>query len=186
MDTEVVAKQLLGKLLVREIENKRIAGMIVETEAYLGQKDLGCHASKGKTERNKSMFLIGGTAYVYFIYGMYYLFNVVTRSIDEPEAVLIRALEPVEGIDEMIINRNNQSKIISLTNGPGKLTKALIINKSLNGHDLLHSPLYLEDYKSIDICDIHTSTRIGIDYAKEWKDKMLRYYIKNNKHISKK
>ncbi len=183
-DTVEVAKELLGSLLVREFDGAILTGMIVETEAYLGKIDLGCHASKGKTKRNQSMFLSGGHAYVYLIYGMYHMLNFVTKDVDQPEAVLIRAVEPIDGFDVIRANRNNVKKDIDLTNGPGKLTKAYGITNELDGHCLSKSPLYVESYKSFSDKEITHSKRIGIDYAGEWKDKLLRFYIKDNKYVS--
>ena len=130
-----VAKELLGKLLVRMWDGKRISGIIIETEAYIGEDDPACHASVGKTPRNCIMYGQAGFAYVYFIYGMYFCLNVVTERYGFPAAVLIRALEPVEGIEWMKKWRN-KDKLSELTSGPGKLTQALFITKELNGVDL--------------------------------------------------
>jgi DNA-3-methyladenine glycosylase len=190
-DTAQVARQLLGKLLVREEDGKRISGIIVETEAYLGLSDRAAHSFGGrKTRRNEAMYGQGGHAYVYFIYGMYFCLNAVTGPAGVPEAVLIRALEPVEGLDFMAAGRYNTeyAKLSSrqkanLVNGPGKLCIALAIDKSLNGEDLCGGRLYIEDRPGVpEVC---VSKRIGIDYAGEDRDLPLRFYIKNNKYVSK-
>lgn len=172
--TEIVARELLGKVLVRKIGKKKLAGMIVETEAYVGPHDLACHASKGKTERNKVMFEPASVWYVYFIYGMHHCLNIVTESKDYPSAVLIRALEPLENIK-------------SSTNGPAKLCRALNITKNLNNTSAVSkdSVLYIEDRKiAIPKNKIIRAKRIGVDYAGKWKDKFLRFYIKENIFVS--
>jgi DNA-3-methyladenine glycosylase len=190
-DTVTVARQLLGKLLVHEVDGKRMSGIIVETEAYLGTKDRAAHSFGGRrTPRNEAMYSLGGHAYVYFIYGMYYCFNVVTGHEGVPEAVLVRALEPVESLDFMAAARfktdyahlSSRQKI-NLSNGPGKLCMALNIDRSLNGEDLCGSRIYIEDRtETPEIC---SSKRIGIDYAGEDKDLPLRFYIQSNKYVSK-
>ncbi|MBP1743155.1 MAG: DNA-3-methyladenine glycosylase [Firmicutes bacterium] len=190
-DTATVARQLLGKLLVSEARGKRVSGIIVETEAYLGIDDRAAHSFGGrKTRRNEAMYALGGHAYVYFIYGMYFCFNAVTGQEGVPEAVLIRALEPVEGLDFMAAERFNTDyaklssrQKINLTNGPGKLCMALSIDRSLNGEDLCGDKLYIEDRPvSPEVC---SGKRIGIDYAGEDRDLPLRFYIKNNRFVSK-
>ena len=188
--TKNVAKNLLGKKIIRIIDNKKIVCRIVETEAYIGPMDKASHSfNNKKTKRTKTMYKKGGTIYIYLIYGMYYLLNIVTEKKDYPSAVLIRAIEPINGIDLIKKNRSIKSKKdIDLTNGPGKLTQALKIDKSLNGKRLSkRNKIYIEDSKNnIKDIDIVKSKRINIDYAKEWKDKFLRFYIKDNKFISKK
>lgn len=191
-DTVTVAKELLGKILVHHIDGKIIKGRIVETEAYLGLIDKAAHSYGGKkTKRVESLYGFPGTAYIYFIYGMYYCFNIVTEKPGIPEAVLIRGIEPLEGIDNMAIYRfrkeykdltNYQKK--NLTNGPGKLSMAFNLDKSLDREDLCGESLYLLDDK---VCnyDIVETSRIGIDYAEEAKDWPLRFYIKNNSFVSK-
>lgn len=176
----------MGKKLVRTYKGKRISGIITETEAYLGLIDKGCHSYGGKiTERLKTMYLDGGHAYVYFIYGMYYCFNVVTRTHAHPEAVLVRALEPLEGIDLMRSFRQ-QDNLKNLTTGPGKLAQALKITKEQNGLSLLEDQIFIEDHIKIPASKIISRPRIGIDYAEEAKDWPLRFYIKDNQFISKK
>jgi len=180
--TTEIAKQLLGKFLCRKINGKLYVGKIVETESYLGEKDLACHTSKGKTKRNEVMFGPTGHAYVYFIYGMYHCFNVVTEEENNPCAVLIRALEPIN----MPYDKNTKS-CVPTTNGPAKLCREFEIDKKLNGYDLtLGKKLWIENGDIIEPNQIKRSKRIGVDYAGIWKDRLLRFYIKNNKFVSKK
>lgn len=189
-DTLIVAKELLGKTLVHKIDGKILKGRIVETEAYLGVIDKAAHAYGGKrTKRVETMYGLPGTAYVYLIYGMYYCFNIVTKEEGIPEAVLIRAIEPLEGIDDMALNRfgktyedlDNYQKN-NLTNGPGKLSMALNIDKTLDKEDMCKDILYLEDKE--DKFNIIETTRIGIDYAEEAKDFPYRFYIDGNRYVS--
>ncbi len=181
--TTELAKQLLGKFLCRKINGKLYVGKIVETEAYLGKKDLACHTSKGMTERNKIMFGPAGYAYVYFVYGMYHCFNVVTEKENNPCAVLIRALEPTKTHNRNVIN----SVSTKLLNGPAKLCREFQIDKKLNGYDLtLGKKLWLENGKKIKLDQIKKTKRIGVDYAGNWRDRLLRFYIKDNKFVSKK
>jgi len=183
-NTIEVAKDLLGKVLVREAPAGRMAVKIVETEAYCGPHDKACHASKGMTDRNKVMFGEPGHAYVYFIYGMYYCLNLVTEGDGYPAAVLIRAGEPLEGIDVMRGPRKKAKKDRDLTSGPGKLCMALAIDRELNGADLCKKgPLYVEE-GARDHFEIVSGKRIGVDYAAEYKDKPWRFYIKNNPFVS--
>ena len=178
--TEKVAKELLGKFLCRKIDNKLYVGKIVETEAYLGKKDLACHTSKGMTERNKIMFGPAGHAYIYFIYGMYHCLNVVTEEENNPCAVLIRALEsdPVETQHCCVSTK--------LLNGPAKLCREFEIDKKLNGHDLtIGKELWIENGEKIKSNQIKKSKRVGVDYAGIWKDRLLRFYIKDNEFVSK-
>lgn len=182
-----VAPELLGKILVRKIGDKVIAGKIVETEAYVGEEDLACHARNGKTERNKVMYERGGLIYIYLIYGMYYNFNIVTASEHVPEAVLIRALEPMRGLDIAKENLKKFGRVRSdkdFMKGPGKLCAALGLDKSFYGEDITDSDrVWVED--SLEKCEIETSTRVGIDYADVYRDKLWRYTIKGNKFLSK-
>lgn len=186
--TELVAKELLGKVLVRKINDKKLSGMIVETEAYIGPHDLASHASKGKTDRTQVMFSCGGIWYVYIIYGFYYCLNIVTEMKDYPSAVLIRALEPLEGIEKMKENRKTD-KIANLTSGPGKLCQAFEIKKNIDGTSAIskNSELYIADCNiEIPTDQIVKAKRIGVDYAGVWKDKLLRFYIKDNPFVSRK
>ena len=164
--TITVARELLGKILVRQTDATMLSGVIVETEAYCGSADSACHAHRGKTLRNAVMFDRAGVAYVYFTYGMHYLLNLVTEEEGNPCAVLVRALLPVSGLDEMQSRRKRHGK--ELTNGPAKLCQALAIDKSLNGWDLTRGErLWVENHQRVQACDILSTPRIGIDYARE-------------------
>src|SRR5882762_4146690 len=179
-----IARQLLGKILTTKINNLITGGMIVETEAY-SYKERGCHAFKGRTQRNEVMFEQGGKAYVYLCYGVHEMFNVVTNKTGKADAILIRALEPVSGI-EIMQDRMGVNSSKRITSGPGKLTRALGIDRKLNGEELKKNIIWIED-KGIQIKQtaIVRSARIGIDYAGE--DALLpwRFTIKGNKWISK-
>lgn len=180
-----VARELLGKLLVVPAGAKRVSGKIVEVEAYRGPQDRAAHSYGGRrTKRTEPMYGIGGTAYVFFVYGMYYQFNVVTNAADTPHAVLIRAVEPVEGI-ELMRERRGVRADRDLTNGPGKLCIALDIDRRLDGADLLDSNVWLEKGEQIARSQIQRGPRIGIDYAEEWKEKPWRFWIRNNPFVSR-
>ena len=185
-NTVKVARELLGKLLVVPADNgKRVSGMIVETEAYLGVVDRAAHSYGGRrTARNEVMYGGGGHAYVYFVYGMYFQFNVVNGPANHPQAVLIRALEPVEGISIMR-ERRGEMKDRNLTSGPGKLCIAMGIDRSLNGEDLLGEKVWLEEFKKITPKQITVGKRIGIDYAAEDAEKPWRFWIRENLFVSK-
>src|SRR6185503_11185726 len=182
-----VARDLLGKLLVVPNRNgKRVSGKIVEVEAYRGPQDRAAHSfGRRRTKRTETMYRIGGTVYVFFVYGMYYQFNVVTNVADAPHAVLIRAIEPVEGIELMRKRRAGQPDH-NLTNGPGKLCIALGIDRKLDAADLLGNQVWLEDGEKIPRLRIASGPRIGIDYAEEWIDKPWRFWIKDNQFVSRK
>lgn len=184
-DAHLVAYDLLGKVLVHEDQNRRVSGMIVELEVYSGPEDAASHSYKnlGST-RTDVQFHVGGFAYVYTIYGVYHCFNVVVNKPHKPEAVFIRALEPLEGIEIMQKKRKTENTA-NLCSGPGKLCMALDINKTHNGADLCNGTLYLEHYKSFSKDEVQNSPRINIDYAGEAKDYLWRYYIKNNRFVSK-
>lgn len=179
--TVLIAKDLLGAYLLRQLGNKLLIGKIVETEAYLGIKDPACHSYRGKTERCKVMFEEGGHFYVYFIYGFYHCLNVVTERKGVPEAVLIRAIEPIEGIKLMKKFRKGKK---NLTSGPGLLCQALKIDRSFNGHPVWKKPLqiYKKDSHNFEIVQ---KERVGVDYAGKAKNWRLRFYIKDNPYISK-
>ena len=181
-----VARTLLGKLLVVPARNgKRVSGKIVEVEAYRGPQDRAAHSYGGRrTKRTETMYGIGGTAYVFFVYGMYNQFNVVTNVADTPHAVLIRALEPVEGIELMRKRRPGKSDH-NLTNGPGKLCIALGIDRTLDAADLLGERVWLEDPARPPRSRISSGPRIGIDYAEEWIDKPWRFWIRDNPFVSR-
>ena len=180
----LIAKELLGKHLYTCIRGKVTSGIIVETEAY-SQREKGCHAFNGQTPRNRIMFGNGGFAYVYLCYGIHHLFNIVTNTEGIADAVLIRALEPQEG-QSLMMKRMNVPSIKKITSGPGKLTKALGIDRRLNGKYLLNDEVWVQDNgSSISRNDIVASKRIGIDYA--GKDALLpwRFTIKDNLWVSK-
>jgi len=181
-----VARELLGKLLVVPAANgARVSGMIVETEAYRGPRDRASHAYGGRrTKRTETMYLRGGAAYVYFVYGMYYQFNVVTNVKNTPHAVLVRALQPVEGIETMRSRRHGQPDH-NLSNGPGKLCIALGIDRQLDRADLLGDRVWLEDVEKISRSRIASGPRIGIDYAEEWVEKPWRFWIRDNPFVSR-
>ena len=181
-----VARELLGKLLVVPAPNgKRISARIVEVEAYRGPQDRAAHSYGGRrTKRTETMYGIGGTAYVFFVYGMYYQFNVVTNAPDTPHAILIRAVEPVEGIELMRKRRHGQSDH-NLSNGPGKLCIAMGIDRQLDAADLLGDRVWLEDSENINRSRIMSGPRIGIDYAEGWIDKPWRFWIRDNPYVSR-
>jgi DNA-3-methyladenine glycosylase len=178
-----VARDLLGKVLVRRLRGKNLAGRIVETEAYVGPHDLACHASKGKTARTSIMFEEGGCAYIYMIYGFYFCLNAVTEVRDYPAAVLIRAIEPLDEVAVMKRLRGTDHAT-SIGSGPGKLCMAMGIDKKLNGVDLAGDTLGIEDRKLV-VGRIGTAPRVGVDYAGEYKDKPWRFYLKGNPHVSR-
>ena len=170
-----VARQLLGKTLFHKKNGKVTSGIIIETEAYLGKTDPACHTFGGrKTPKVTSMYQMGGCSYVYFIYGIHFCFNVVTRTENEPEAVLIRALIPQLGIDEMK-QRRNQSLEKNLCSGPGKLCQALAIDRSCDGLELQGPELWIEDQSIYSKIKIQSSPRIGIGSAGEAKAWPLRF-----------
>lgn len=188
-DTIAVSKDLLGKILVHESSQGKTAGIIVETEAYRGPEDQAAHSSGGRrTPRNEVMYGQKGHAYVYFIYGLYYCINVTAGPAPgKPEAVLIRALEPVDGVDLMAKRRGlPDGKAVTLTSGPSRLCMAMGISKDQNNLDVTVLPLYITDASSVNPADIAETTRIGVDYAGEWKNKPWRFYVKGNKYVSKK
>lgn len=203
-DTLVVARELLGKILVHKIDNKIVAGKIVETEGYLGVKDKAAHVYGGKkTPRVMPLYGPPGTAYIYQIYGMYVCLNAITKEEGEPQGVLIRAVEPLIGLNYMSSNRNDKSYIeltkkerLNLTSGPSKLCMAMDITKKLNNTMLLGGELFIieadDNIKEIyetkeEVCgDIVESKRIGIDYAEEARDYLYRFYYRDNPYVSKK
>jgi DNA-3-methyladenine glycosylase len=177
----IVAKELLGKLLIRKTLDGRIVARIVEVEAYGGSDDAASHAYRGLTERNRVMFGKPGFAYVYFIYGNHYCLNVKAETEGVPGAALVRAVEVIQGMKLARRNRGLHS-LNELSNGPGKLTKALHISKAENGLDLVKSKeLYICESEGDNRWEISTSPRVGI---KEGIDNLWRFYIKNNKTVS--
>lgn len=179
-----VAKNLLGKVLVHKTKEGTTKGIIVETESYMGKIDKAAHSyKKGSYERTKIQYEQGGYAYVYMIYGMYYCMNVTANKENLPEAVLIRALEPLENI-ELMQKRRKTNNIKNLCSGPGKLASAMGITKEQYGLDLLGDELYIEDYNKTEF-EIEATKRINIDYAEEAKDFLWRFIIKGNPYVSK-
>jgi len=191
-DALIVAKELLGNLIVKKVGNDILVAKIVEVEAYRGTIDKAAHSYSGKaTNRTKIMYGDGGFAYVYLIYGMYYCMNIVASTIDNPEAILIRAVEPIDGIDIMSklrygkdFNDITKKQKINLTNGPGKLCIALNITKEDNGVDMYGEDFYILNNEKKDFT-IETSKRINIDYSEEAKDFDWRFFIKDNIYVSK-
>ena len=183
-----VARELLGKrLVVAAPGGERLAGVIVETEAYAGPEDKASHAyGNRRTRRTETMFAEGGTAYVYFIYGMYHQLNVVTNRADVPHAVLLRALEPVEGVELMRENRP-VARDLDLTSGPGKLCRALRVDLSFDGEDLTGRRIWIEDAGArVKPNEIASGARVGIDYAAEYAEKPWRFWLKGNPYVSRK
>jgi DNA-3-methyladenine glycosylase len=189
-DPLVVARELLGKTVVHETAEGITSGRVVETEAYLGPEDKASHAFGNlRTKRTQTQFGPKGHAYIYLIYGMYYCFNVTSGAVHgKPEAVLFRALQPLEGVELMMKRRPKAgAKKENLANGPSKLCQALALTKALNGAELTIPPFYIRDdgvmvpYENV----VHTA-RIGVDYADEWKHELWRFYVKDNSFVSKK
>ncbi len=182
-DTLTVASDLLGQILVREMDEGTIRAAIVETEAYLGRKDDAAHSYKGKSERVRVQYGPGGMAYIYMIYGLYYCLNITTGPIGEPEVVLLRALEPLEGL-ELMKKRRSSDKLKGLCSGPGKLCMAFNIDRTLYGANLCEpGPLYIEKGGTPD--RISTSKRIGIDYAVTSRDALWRFTVSGSAYLSR-
>jgi len=174
-----VARQLLGQRLVHQLDGIRLAGRIVETEAYIDQTDLACHARFGRTPRSQVMFGPPGHAYVYFTYGMHWMLNVVTEAKDFPAAVLIRAILPDEGVPSMQARRGPRTSA-HLADGPGKLAQALGIDKALNGQDLCApgAALFVERAGRVPAAAVHTGPRIGLNRTPEpWKSIPWRFWV---------
>jgi len=186
-DVVKIARELLGKVLVTNINGQHTAGIIVETEAYAGPTDKACHAfCNRRTRRTNVMFEEGGVAYVYLCYGIHHLLNVVTHVADAPYAVLIRGIEPLEGIDEMLERRGAELFKPSLTAGPGSLSAAMGIKTALSGVSLQGPEIFIED-RGIKIpeSEIVAGTRVGVAYAAEDALLPYRFSIKANKYVSK-
>jgi len=177
-----IARQLLGKLIVRNFHGERLIGRIVEVEAYRGSLDPASHAYRGKTMRNEVMFWEGGHLYVYFTYGMHFCANVVTQREGVAEAVLIRGIEPVRGIETMRRLRGRRVKDKDLTNGPAKFCEAFGIKRAENGLSLLGDEIYLVRGEPVKKSLIGVSTRIGI---RTGTDKKWRFFVKGNPWVSK-
>ena len=181
-DTEIVARELLGAVLECRTPDGVARGRIVETEAYIGEHDLACHAAAGHTPRTAPLYGSPGTAYVYFIYGMYWCFNAVTRAVGHPSAVLVRALEPVEGIGLMRRRRPTARRDADLTNGPGKLCLALGIDGRLNCHALQRLPLVIRQGSDVPDENVTVTPRIGITQSADWP---LRWFVSDSPFVSK-
>ncbi len=178
-----VARECIGKILVRELGNRWLAGRIVETEAYRGPEDRAAHSFGGRrTLRTEVMFGPAGHAYMFLIYGMYWNFNIVTGREGDPHAVLVRAIEPLLGIGVMAKNRGLAKESPTLTNGPGKLCQALGLNRAHYGLDLCRAELFLADGPPAPVA---RSPRIGVDYAGIWASKPWRFYDPKSRHVSK-
>lgn len=171
-DTILVAQELLGKWLIHDSGGIERIGKIVEVEAYLGERDLAAHSSKGLTERTKIMFGPPGHAYVYLIYGVHHCMNVVTERAGHASAVLLRAIEPVKNM-------------AGRTQGPGLLCRAMAIDRRLNAHDLLSEDFFIAEPDIVGKISIVKRPRIGVDYAKHWARRRLRFYIRNNPFVSR-
>jgi DNA-3-methyladenine glycosylase len=181
-DTEAVARELLGAILECRTEDGVAAGRIVETEAYIGAHDLACHAAAGRTARTAPLYGRPGIAYVYFIYGMYWCFNAVTRAEDEPSAVLVRAIEPTMGVDLMKRRRAKARRPVDLTNGPGKLCLALGIDGRHNWQSLQRAPVVIRAGDPVPDRDVIITPRIGITESADWP---LRWLIADNPYVSR-
>ncbi len=181
-----VSKDLLGKYLFTNLNGQVSAGMIVETEAYCGRNDKACHANNNRrTARTEIMYAEGGKAYVYLCYGIHHLFNVVTNVEGTADAVLVRAVEPVEGLDWMLIRRNMGKAGPSLTAGPGSMSTALGITTKLYGQDLLDDTIWIEDRGiAVPEADIVASPRVGVQYAAEDALRPWRFRVKGNAFTS--
>jgi DNA-3-methyladenine glycosylase len=185
-DVVSVAKQLLGKLLFTNIDGVITGGMITETEAYDGIVDKACHAYGGRnTNRTATLYLSGGVTYVYLCYGIHHLLNVVSGKEGNPQAVLIRAIEPTQGIETMLLRRKMEKLAPRITAGPGALSQALGIAKQLNAKDLSANEIWIEDFANYKDQEIVATTRIGVAYAQEHALWPFRFYVKGNKFVSK-
>jgi DNA-3-methyladenine glycosylase len=184
-----VAQELLGQRLVRIVDGIRLAGTIVETEAYLGIVDRASHSFGGRrTKRTETMYADGGAAYVFLNYGIHHLLNVVTENAGVPSAVLLRAIEPTEGIDNMYSFRPTAKSLTEISSGPGKLGAAFAIDRSLDNEDLVTSQrLFIERARISPLPPrlVIQAPRIGVDYALEWADRPLRFYLRDNAHVSR-
>lgn len=182
-----IARALLGKCLVTRLNGVKTAGLIVETEAYEGATDRACHAfGRRKTRRNEAMFEEGGRAYVYLCYGLHLMFNVVTNRVGEPDAVLIRAVEPLEGSEAMLARRGMEKIQPPLSSGPGNLAAAMGITRQMDKKPLHGPDLWIEDRgRNVQPDEIASGRRIGVEYAGKDADKPWRFWIKQNPWVSK-
>jgi DNA-3-methyladenine glycosylase len=180
-ETEIVAREMLGAIIECRSADGTASGMIVETEAYVGEHDPACHAAVGRTKRTAPLYGRPGLSYVYFIYGVHWCFNAVTREEGLPSAVLVRAVEPIDGIDLMRSRRGPKVQGVNLTNGPGKLCEALGIDGSMNDLSLQKYPLVVRAGESVSDEEVAVGSRIGITKAADWP---LRYVIRGNQWVS--
>ncbi|MEO8881773.1 MAG: DNA-3-methyladenine glycosylase [Gemmatimonadaceae bacterium] len=180
-DTEQVARDLLGAVVRHTTSDGVASGRIVETEAYIGEHDLACHAAAGLTQRTRWLYGAPGTAYVYFIYGVHWCFNAVTRKVGLPSAVLVRALEPLSGV-ELMRERRGSVGDRDLANGPGKLCEALAITGTLNGAPLRRGPIEILRGEEFPDSRVVITPRIGITKSADWP---LRWYVSDNPYVSK-
>lgn len=186
-DVVEISKELIGKVLCTRIGNSPVtSGIITETEAYCGRNDKACHANNSRTERNEIMYRAGGVAYIYLCYGIHHLFNVVTNRRELADAVLIRAVEPLDGKKTMLDRRNADKIKPALTAGPGRLTQALGITTGFYGADLTGDTIWIEDRNIVvPEGEIEAAPRIGVDYAGEDAERPWRFYPKNNSWVSR-
>jgi DNA-3-methyladenine glycosylase len=187
-DVVQISKDLVGKVLCSQIGNQPVtSGMIVETEAYCGRNDKACHANNGlRTQRTETMYQAGGVAYIYLCYGIHHLFNVVTNKKEKADAVLIRAIKPLDGTSVILSRRGADSLSPAVTAGPGRLTQALGITTTLSGTDLTGPTIWIEDrniYFNAD--EMACSPRIGVDYAGDHAHRPWRFFLKNCEWVSR-
>ncbi len=183
-----IARELLGKILVTQWDGVRSSGRIVETEAYAGEQDRACHAFGGRrTTRSDDLYGAPGSVYIYICYGMHHLFNVITNKKDIPHAVLIRALEPLEGVEHMLNRTGKPVADYSLTKGPGNLSRAMGISKLQSGGNLFSEEIYIADdglrYKKEQVI---VTKRIGVESAREDAELPYRFIVKGNPYVSAK
>lgn len=181
-ETTLVARELLGKVMLYHSPQGLVSGIVVEDEAYLGVVDPGSHSFRGQTKRNSVMFGPGGMSYIYRIYGIHCCYNVTTDQADQPAAVLIRALQPLAGIDLMKTNRGKE-KLTDLCSGPGKLVQAMAIPQALNGSSVVSGPIGFYEPATINDLAVIQTTRVGLSQG---KDLFLRFYLQNCRYISRK
>ncbi len=187
-DVVNIAKDLIGKKIVSNINEELTSGIITETEAYRGYDDKACHAHLGRfTDRTKIMYESGGVAYVYLCYGIHHLFNIITNSKNHADAILIRAVEPLDGVEVMLRRRKKEKLDKTLTSGPGNFSKAFALSKAHYGADLTGDEVWIEYNEEFRFreSEITTSKRIGIDYAEEDKNLPWRFYLNTSKFVSK-
>jgi DNA-3-methyladenine glycosylase len=187
-DVVQVSRELLGKVLCTQIgDAPPTSGIIVETEAYCGRDDKACHANDGlRTKRTEVMYQAGGVAYVYLCYGIHHLFNVVTNARDRADAVLVRAIKPADGIEAMLARRGFDTLSPKLTAGPGRLTQALGIKRAMSGAELSGPDIWIEDRQHpVANTEISCGPRIGVDYAGEHAKRPWRFFLKENRWVSK-